>query len=117
MKKALITGLAGILLTNLTLNGCGRENTEKTPSMRYKEKQEREEKMTEQGLQEKKYTLEKRTIEDTCYYIIKPKDKGYWYIAERELGDEKRWKQIEKLNKGLKSEDLKVGQKILIPCK
>jgi len=118
----------------------GKTNENKTAYIKYIEQQEKQEELRNQELQKQKKqnsSLEKKVDtqkiptklptsniqntqtekEDTCYYTVKPEDKGYWNIAEKVLGDEKRWKQIQELNKGLKSEDLKAGQKILIPCK
>jgi len=55
-------------------------------------------------------------IYQTREYIVK-QGEGYWSIAREQLKDEKRFKEIQELNKGLKSEDLKPGQKIFIPLK
>ena len=96
----------------------------KTDYMKYKEELENKESGKPNGsLEEKTIQTDTQTdtntsiIKDTCIYIIKSGDKGYWDIAETILSNEKRWKQIRDLNKGLKSEELKVGQRIKIPCK
>jgi nucleoid-associated protein YgaU len=97
-------GLALILLVGSLSFEC-TDKSKESSNMRYN---------TEQG------DILDKDIEqkmDTCYYTIKEEDKGYWDIAEKILYNEKRWKQIQELNKKFKSEDLKVGQIILIPCK
>jgi len=53
-------------------------------------------------------------------YVVK-KGEGFRVIARRQLGSEKRWKEVYELNKGLglvKNENgLKAGQKIVLPKK
>jgi hypothetical protein len=55
--------------------------------------------------------------EKPCYYTIKKGDKGFWSISGKILNNEKRYIEIQNLNPNIKSKDLKVGQKILVPCK
>jgi len=49
-------------------------------------------------------------------YTVKNGD-TYWNIAARQLGDGKRWPEIEKLNPKEDRKDLKIGQVIFIPVK
>ena len=80
-------------------------NTEETDYMLYREEQERKD-------------LENQTRnKEPCDYILQEGDTGFWSIAGKTLGDEKRYIEIQNLNPDLKSKNLKVGQKILIPCK
>ena len=99
MRKYILGGLATLILSLIPLD-TRIESTE------YSLKK----------VNEIKYTLPTEKI-DTCYYTIKQGDKGYWDISERILHNEKAWKEIQKMNPRLKSEDLKVGQTIKIPCK
>ncbi len=48
-------------------------------------------------------------------YTIRERD-SYYVIAQRELGDANRWKELEALNKTA-SEDLRVGQVIKLPAR
>jgi len=48
-------------------------------------------------------------------YVVKKGD-SYYRIAEREMGDPSRAKDIEKLN-GISAEDLRVGQKLKLPSR
>ena len=114
MKNRFLRTLAGIVLFGgLALNAIGQntlqESKDTTDYMRYRDELE------------KKYFSKQRDTSkqeiDTCTYIVQEGDKGYWDIARKRLGNEKAWKIIQDMNKGLKSEELKKGQKILIPCK
>jgi nucleoid-associated protein YgaU len=40
-----------------------------------------------------------------------------WSIAQKHLGDGKRWREIVELNPGLEPSKLKVGQVIILPAK
>jgi 5'-nucleotidase len=41
----------------------------------------------------------------------------YWNIAARQLGDGKRWREIEEMNPGVDRSKLKIGQVLRIPAK
>jgi len=47
-------------------------------------------------------------------YLVRPKDTLYG-IARSELGDPRRWHEIENLNPGLTPQNLKAGQTIKLP--
>ena len=49
-------------------------------------------------------------------YTIQKND-SYYSIAKKELGNAARWKELEKLNNGIASEDLRVGKVIKLPAK
>jgi len=53
---------------------------------------------------------------DTRDYVVKGGD-SFWKIAAKELGKGTRYVEIEKLNPGVSSSTLRVGQKIVIPEK
>lgn len=54
--------------------------------------------------------------DDTNLYWVEAGD-TYWQIAQKQLGNGHRWKEIEKLNPGVDRTKLKVGQPIRIPKK
>jgi len=48
-------------------------------------------------------------------YVVQKSD-TLWSIAVKQLGDGKRWKEIQALNGGIEPAKLKAGQKILLPA-
>jgi nucleoid-associated protein YgaU len=51
-------------------------------------------------------------------YTVQPGDKGgFFAIARKVFGDEKRWKDIQAMNPGVDPTKLKVGQVIKVPEK
>lgn len=53
----------------------------------------------------------------TKLYTIQMGDKGFYAIARKLYGDQRRWKDIEALNPGVDSTKLMIGQKIRVPVK
>jgi nucleoid-associated protein YgaU len=53
----------------------------------------------------------------TKMYTIQMGDNGYYAIARKLYGDQRRWKDIEALNPGVDTTKLKLGQKIRVPVK
>ncbi len=52
---------------------------------------------------------------DKRYYYVQKGDAGFWKISEIAYGHGKYWARIDKANPGVDSDNLRVGQKILIP--
>ena len=50
------------------------------------------------------------------YYQIAAGD-NFWNIAGKQLGDHKRWAEIQKLNPSVEKGKLKIGMKIKLPAK
>jgi len=50
-------------------------------------------------------------------YTVQAGDKGLMDIARKQLGDAKRWKEIQALNPGLDTRKLKPGMQIKLPAK
>lgn len=55
------------------------------------------------------------TVDSSGLYVVKKGD-SYYRIAERELGDPSRSREIEKIN-GIAAEDLREGQKLKLPSR
>jgi len=80
--------------------GVLEEKVEKTDYMKYKEREEQASKKSDCAIN---YTIKSGNT--------------YWNIAESVLGNGKRAGEIQNLNNNIKPNELKVGQKIKIPCK
>lgn len=125
MKKSLIIGLAGILLTSLPLSGQIQDkkniqkkvnstnyeqewqgHTQETPYMRYRQELERQEELKKQGLQKPK-------TDSAVYHTIQKGD-TYYALADLYWGTGKEADEIEKLNPGVDKNKLKIGQKIRV---
>ena len=52
----------------------------------------------------------------TKMYTIQIGDRGFYAIARKLYGDQRRWKDIEALNPGVDTTKLKLGQKIRVPA-
>lgn len=139
MKKSLIIGLTGILLTSLPLNGQIQDkkyvqkknnstnyeqewqgHTQETPYMKYRQEKERQEELKRQGLQKQNSqinTIEKKTIQNkqnpVVYHIIQKGD-SFYNLADFYWGTDKEADEIEKLNPGVDPTKLKIGQKIRV---